>query len=984
MFSPRFTSASKWIIVILIAALTSLYNGRIKIQEDALDLLPDQILASEINSLQQVGFTNRIYIHLRYITANNELKPYQWKSLKTSVIKIGSLLQQENIFSEVIFKLKDGYELNMLNMVWDRLPYLLTEKDFETIESMLSDKQIRQKLTQNFLLLNTPAGITLKEQIVRDPLGLSLLAANHLRKLQGQLVLKLKEGLFTSDDEKSCLIWLDSKVALTDSKQAVKVQRIIEAAIKKGAADGVQVSLIGALPHTLANVKTIKNDLKTLIPIATITLALYLFAVFRKWKSFLVLCVPFLAVPPSIALLHFYSHKISGLALGFGIVLLGIAVDFAIHIYFALEKQSGPPKLVLKRLRKPLFMALCTTIGVFFILLYSSVSSHRQMAFLAICGVSFALLISRLLIPTFTQPAIDQKSQNSSKPVKNKLPSMPVIICWAVLIFSGMAVWPELSYNGDMRLFDAADKKTQKAETNFKKIWKQSLDQTFIFISGDSLDSVLDENDQLYSLISKKLGNRVHSISPLLPGPKLCRMRAVKWNNFWRNNKEILAEKLNRIGTDIGFKQNTFASFLHFANTPPVTPDNNKILHGFLHPLFASVISDKREKDENQKEYSFVLTMVDMGQDSSWTHLLNLKGSHPKITLLSTKKWRQEVEQLLQKDVIKLATTAAIFVFLLTVLFFRRIGPVLAALAPVCSALASMVLFAYITNQQLNLMHVLMGLMVIGLSVDYGIFSVCVNEGTVSGTTRKAISTCAISTCIGFGVLAFASHPALKAIGITVLVSISIAWPTALYVTPAILKVSAKRQSKKSVFLTFFLLLFLSSCTFKPVEQKPQLMKLQSLNQSLWQLKVIHNERPEFTGLVGVKITDKGINLVILDATGILLFKGLITSEGAIQPVGSFEKIRKSGLPDMLATIFNNINTCRIQTSSSCHWYFPVCINKLLPTDNRAVTIKRIGPYELWKITSFMNSRTIERILFSKRFQSLVLDMKRMKEARDD
>jgi len=50
------------------------------------------------------------------------------------------------------------------------------------------------------------------------------------------------------------------------------------------------------------------------------------------------------------------------------------------------------------------------------------------------------------------------------------------------------------------------------------------------------------------------------------------------------------------------------------------------------------------------------------------------------------------------------------------------------------------------------------------------------------------VSMCAVSTLSGFGVLTLAEHPALHTLGATVLVGIGAAWPTALWVTPAILK----------------------------------------------------------------------------------------------------------------------------------------------------------------------------------------------------
>ncbi|EKD37200.1 MAG: hypothetical protein ACD_75C01220G0001 [uncultured bacterium] len=85
------------------------------------------------------------------------------------------------------------------------------------------------------------------------------------------------------------------------------------------------------------------------------------------------------------------------------------------------------------------------------------------------------------------------------------------------------------------------------------------------------------------------------------------------------------------------------------------------------------------------------------------------------------------------------------------------------------------------------MMHLIMGVMVIGLSVDYGIFIVCAKLSGSESAPVRGVSLCAASTLIGFGVLAFAHHPALHALGVTVLVGIGMSCPTALFVSPALL-----------------------------------------------------------------------------------------------------------------------------------------------------------------------------------------------------
>lgn len=139
-----------------------------------------------------------------------------------------------------------------------------------------------------------------------------------------------------------------------------------------------------------------------------------------------------------------------------------------------------------------------------------------------------------------------------------------------------------------------------------------------------------------------------------------------------------------------------------------------------------------------------------------------------------------------------LSAAAGVVIVILAIVQFRGVLPVFAVLAPVFSALSAMSIFSYLSSGELNMMHLIMGIMVIGLSVDYGIFTVCACQEKNDSTSSFAVSVCAASSLIGFGVLAFAEHPALHALGVTVLAGIGVAWPTALFVSPVILNLNKR------------------------------------------------------------------------------------------------------------------------------------------------------------------------------------------------
>ena len=85
-----------------------------------------------------------------------------------------------------------------------------------------------------------------------------------------------------------------------------------------------------------------------------------------------------------------------------------------------------------------------------------------------------------------------------------------------------------------------------------------------------------------------------------------------------------------------------------------------------------------------------------------------------------------------------------------------------------------------------NLINVIAAILIIGLGVDYGIFMVNKLSNGTGRSTERAVCVSGLTTLAGFGALVLARHPALHSIGVTVLLGITAAVPSALLVIPAL------------------------------------------------------------------------------------------------------------------------------------------------------------------------------------------------------
>jgi predicted exporter len=480
------------------------------------------------------------------------------------------------------------------------------------------------------------------------------------------------------------------------------------------------------------------------------------------------------------------------MALGFGIVLLGIGVDFAVHIYLGCNDGGQIPV----DLKRTLSMAFVTTIAVFTVLLFSTVPAHRQMALLSIAGLSWALVMAWHLVPSLAEgkgrvDAENMAAISTTIISQGEKGSLLKVVCWICLIVAGFVVWPQLHYDGDLRSLDVPSKSVKNDEKDFINTWGQT-DQAFIIATETGQGEVLDLNDRVYDLlIEQGLSNEVQSLSPFLPGPGRQRENIALWQRFWEERLPALKAHLQNAAVETGFTVDAFQPFTERLAEKPEIMVPKKLVVGPLRPFISSLFR-KVTSIEGEADVYLAATMVP-------DNVLNIElirkiGEElPGVTVMSNDRWRHQIEEHLKSDIVKLSAIAGLLVILICAIFLRRLQAVFAALAPVLSALSAMSLFSFVTGGSLNIMHLLMGIMVIGLSVDYGIFIVRAYGDKMDSKAFSAVSICALSTLSGFGVLAFAAHPALSALGTTVLVGIGAAWPTALFLSPAMIYLTDRK-----------------------------------------------------------------------------------------------------------------------------------------------------------------------------------------------
>jgi hypothetical protein len=427
------------------------------------------------------------------------------------------------------------------------------------------------------------------------------------------------------------------------------------------------------------------------------------------------------------------------------------------------------------------------------------------MAFLAIVGLSWSLILAWQLIPGLAGKGAGPGELGARilgvdtllnfgrrlRPLK--------LLLWLIILAGGVLVWPSLHYNGDLRALDVPVASVKSDERAFLETWGGEEEQAFVVAIAPEQGLVLDINDRVYDILGEagRLTD-VQSLAPLIPGPVRQQHNRSRWQAFWTIRLPVFGPDLRLAAVESGFTAQAFQPFTDWLSTEPALMEPGQLLDGPLRPFINSLFRRAGAGEDGAAGNEVFLAATVIPDNEQNFAVLNRIGREVSgATVLSNSRWRQKVETDLKDDILRLFSIAALLVILICTVFFRGFKPVVAVLAPVASALAAMALFTAFTGGELNLMHALMGIMVIGLSVDYGIFIARSCQIGVDGRAFMAVSICAVSTLSGFGVLGFAVHPALHALGVTVLVGIGAAWPTALFITPALLPLAASKGDRQ-------------------------------------------------------------------------------------------------------------------------------------------------------------------------------------------
>lgn len=749
--------------------LMGYWASRMTFEEDISKLIPSSEDSETIQQvLKNVNFADKIIVNISSEREDNTA------FLQTYADSLQSRFSSGENIEKFQGKFEDDKMMELLDFVSAHLPLYLDEADYAQIDSLLQPENVSEKLSETYHSIVSPSGMVTTQMLRSDPFGMDFMALKKFQRLQSGENFTVENGYLMHQNGKNLFVFITPKAGANETSQNTELVENLDKTLQNLNAEfqneNIKADYFGATPVSVANAKRIKNDIILTLTISLILLFILFIYFYRKPHIPLIIIIP--AIFGSLlgmVILYFLKGTISAISIGIGSVLLGLTLDYSLHI-LSHYRSTGDIEKLFKSTVKPLLICAVFTAADFLVLLFLKSDVLKDLGIFAAASVLGAAVFTLLFIPQVYSPkkSIEFKQNTLIDKLaaydfsRNKF----LLVFSVLLILISFFTYQNVGFENDLNKLNFMPKDLQKAENELDKLNDYSSKSIYIASYGTDFEEALEANSDLYhKLLSAENKDEIlsfSSIGGILLSEKEQKQKIERWNQFWtRERKENLQNQLISEGRKFGFKENTFVPFFNRLNDEFTS--ENLTENEILNELFLNEFI--------KKEDNLVTITSSLKTENEDAEKVVKEFSEEKNTLVIDRKNLSETFlSNLEADFDKLFFISSIVIFVILFLFFRSMELTLITNIPIFAGWLVTLGMMGLLGLDFNAFNIIITTLIFGLGVDYSIF---ITRGLVEKYTygidempafKSGILMSALATILCFGVLVFAKHPAIYSI----------------------------------------------------------------------------------------------------------------------------------------------------------------------------------------------------------------------------
>ncbi|MCM1066619.1 MAG: MMPL family transporter [Muribaculaceae bacterium] len=810
-----FFSGHRAAAVALFALLTAALAwsvSTLSYKEDISDFLPlDKDNHTALAVYQDISGANRIYAIIGAADSTAEPDPALLAEAVEAFCSAVEELDTAGFVSGITKEIDMERMLSVADHIYDNIANYLTEADYRRIDSLLADPAYpARRLEEDKQMLLLPTAGVLGSNIARDPLNLFAPVLGRLSRTGMNIDYETFDGYIFSPDLSRAIVIMESAFGANESDHNAALVAMLSEAARRAEAlcPGTDIHTIGGPVIAVGNASQIKHDSVLAVVIAGILILALLIYVFRNARNILLIVVSvgwgWLFAMGIIAL--FYS-SVSIIVVGIASVILGIAVNYPLHLIDHL-KDSARPRSALREIVSPLVIGNITTVGAFLCLVpLSSPALHDLGLFssLLLVGTIFFVLV---FLPHAVRTRRPGMKQTPEPRLITRLGAISIensrTAVWVVIALTAVFAWFSMrtEFDSDMRNINFMTAEQRADFDYFGRIFANTsgTESVYVLSNGASWDEAMAQNElidsTIDSLVAAGAARRTNAATAFLCSPAEQKRRIALWEDFLARHGEAIEKALSDDAPAAGFSTEAFAPFINILESE-YTDRTFDPSDEFISTVFGTNLSTDGDRCTVVQT---LLVQPDMVAEVK--EAIKADPAFVSGLCFDVRSMNSAISNTLSDDFNYIGLACGCIVFIFLWLSLGSIELAMVSFLPMAVSWIWILGIMAMLGIKFNIVNIILATFIFGQGDDYTIF---MTEGLtyefayrrkLLASYKNSIVVSALIMFIGIGTLVFAKHPALRSLGeVTVVGMLSVVLMAYLF-PPLIFRWLVKSRGK--------------------------------------------------------------------------------------------------------------------------------------------------------------------------------------------
>ena len=637
---------------------------------------------------------------------------------------------------------------------------------------------LAKKLEELLLELRGLGSPVIEDLMAADPTLRTLEVAQLFRDSGGP---RKENGVWVGQDgTRAVLVALSKREGFDVAKQRAVVAALETAEARVEADHGaIELTTAGPPVITVKGREAVNGETARLLALSLPVVALVLLAAFYRISVVLAAAVPLIAgFGAGAAAVAGVFGTVHVTTLGFGATLVGVTVDYPLHL-FAHQRRTHGPWATARRIWPALRLGVATTAIGFVPLVFSSFPGVAQLGLFTLVALVVAALVTRYALPWTAQPIQlpetrafwDRLAPLHHASARLRWPALALALaCVGLMSFKGDALW-----EADLRALSPTPQELKDTDKALRADLAATNPRFLVAIQGADAQEVLARGEALLPTLRELRETGVLAGFDTLARYLPSRARQAERLDALPD-RAALQDRLAEATAGLPFDPGTFEAFVDDLSAAkqagPVGPDD--LQHPALRSRVANLLVDTQD---GVRGFAFIRGLRDPAALERALADTQVSG----VRLLDLKVETESLLRGYRTETLTWIALGGVLAALALGVGLRRARPVMLVSAAVAVSVLATAGVLVVVGTSLTVFH-LLGLMVVaGLGLDYAIFlreaaeaerpraTSKADDGDTHGRdARRSVVICAVTSTAVFAILGGAEFPMLAQLGTTV------------------------------------------------------------------------------------------------------------------------------------------------------------------------------------------------------------------------